>query len=91
MQIAVYYICIPFLPIALPNEAYFLRNVGLILAYDFNDKLALLWQRFRFLDKTILSFRIVVSLIVSMDSVRWITSNMKKQFFHTAYITSSAL
>ena len=48
---AVYHMCIQFSEITLPNYVHFLRIIDLVLAYDFDDKIALLRQHFFISDK----------------------------------------
>ena len=78
--IGVYHMCISFSKISLPNYVHFLRNMGLALAYDFDDKLALLRQHILRTDKTTLSVHLAVSLKVSASSheTKRIITNMNK-------------
>ena len=67
--------------------------MGLVLAYDLDYKLALLRQHLLRWDKTTLSIHLVVSwkVLCSSYETRQIITNIKKQSFHTAYVTNSAL
>ena len=75
--IAVYHMCTPFPQIYVSN--YTLRNLDLVLAYDFDNKLTLLRQHFLHSVKTSLSIRLVVSLKVSFFLTRNETDYQKHE------------